>query len=121
MAEAKSCGVCGAPGLRIRHCATGLGDLRRRLLGNQVELLACPACGALWCGAVQPEDPGHPAGVAWPHSLSDWQKVYDLDDGVSLRRWYRKEMRALAGATRPPCRRRRCRFQVRVEKRHGMG
>ena len=119
MAEAASCGTCGAPGLRLRHCTTGLGDLKRCLLGNKVELLACPACGTLWCCAVQPDDPVHPAAVVWPHTTSDWQKVYDLDDGESLRRWYRKHMREIAGDVKPPCRRRVCRFQARP-RTHGV-
>lgn len=61
-------------------------DLRVVLMGNFVSLLERKSDGSLWCGARQ----GTPAPfyVPWPHSRDEWQRLYDLDDGLTLRHWH---------------------------------
>jgi hypothetical protein len=95
---------------------SGGAALRRELLGNQVELFTCPDCGTRWCCAINRGEPAHAAGVVWPHSAGDWQKVYDLDDGVSLRRWFVREIRQAVKSGRP-CGQRACRFGLRRRAR----
>lgn len=96
MATKETCETCRGP-----ECADGRGeggrdrDLTAVLLGNQVRLLRCPACAQLWCYSGQSPGARVPKGVVWPYTLSDWQRVYDLDDGISLRRWHRKRVKEL--------------------------
>lgn len=64
------------------------GGLRPVLLGNRVQLLACPKCGVLWC-CSRHGDPSHAiARVLWEGTAGDWKEAYDLDDGISLNRWH---------------------------------
>lgn len=90
-----SCSLCGAPGRQVVQVSGQGGEYRRVLLGNQVLLLACGGCGALWCAAGQAHDPARLEAVPWDHAVRDWQKAYDLDDGLSLRLWHQRQKRAL--------------------------
>ena len=111
-----SCPTCGSPA-PVRHCLEGSSGLRRVMFGNRSDLMMCLACGTLWCFASHGEDVHQPVGVLWPHDARDWQRVYDLDDGVSLSRWHRGQVRRLSRATPPPCGRRVCRFNQRARSR----
>lgn len=91
------CAACEAPAATRRGREVP-GGFRRVLLGNLVDLLQCPSCGALWCFGLHgsPGDPG--IGIRWTYGARDWQRAYDVDDGVSLARWYRRQVRELTGS-----------------------
>lgn len=107
------CSICGEPQRRVAHCVEPRTGLKAHLLGNRVELLRCDGCGALWCYASHGEEASAPAGLLWPYSVADWQRAYDLDDGISLRRWHLKSLRDLSRTVAHPCGRRICRFRSR--------
>ncbi len=112
----EGCPICGAPA-PIRHCLDGSSGLRRVLFGNRVDLMMCLACGALWCFASHGEDVRQPVGIRWTHDPRDWQRAYDLDDGVALSRWHRRQVRDLSREAAHPCGRRACRFTRRLRAR----
>jgi len=112
MPSEEGCPSCGAPA-PVRHCLDGSSGLRRVLFGNRVDLMMCLTCGALWCFASHGEDVRSPVGIRWTLDARDWQRVYDLDDGVSLSRWHRKQVRGFSRGVQPPCGRRVCRFSQR--------
>lgn len=116
MEQRDACGVCGIPERRVGHCAEGRSGLKVHLLGNRVELLRCEACGGLWCYASHGEDVTSPAGLHWPFTTADWQRAYDLDDGVSLRRWHLRNLKEGSLGIAHPCGRRVCRFRARKRK-----
>jgi hypothetical protein len=116
MAGVLSCEACGGASRRIWHCREDFGPLRQVLLGNKVELLACPACGSLWCYAHLGDEPAQPVAIPWKYGAEDWQKTYDLDDGVSLKKWFRRQVRAISLVVDHPCGRQVCRFRTHRPK-----
>lgn len=110
-----ACKVCGGPKRMVGHCVEGREGLTAKLLGNRVELLKCRHCGALWCYASHGEA-GKPAGIMWPHTESEWTKTYDLDDGVSLKRWHLDRIGREVRHGPHPCGRRICRFRGRKHR-----
>lgn len=95
MSSTPPCAQCGAP-VPLRACVKDEAGLRRILIGNMVDLVRCEACGALWCLGMRGARAKSRTGVLWPHDPRDWQRVYDLDDGASLARWYLKQARQLS-------------------------
>lgn len=110
------CDVCGIPDRKVGHCVEGKAGLQIHLLGNRVELLRCAGCGSLWCYASHGEDASTPAGLHWPYTTADWQRAYDLDDGVSLRRWHFRNMKENSLTVDHPCGRRVCKFRSTRKK-----
>jgi hypothetical protein len=97
----------------LRHCVENRAGLKPLLLGNRVELLGCLECDALWCYASHGEGVSEPAGLIWPYAVVDWQKAYDLDDGISLRQWHLRNMKQSSRHIDHPCGRKVCRFRSR--------
>lgn len=112
MPQQEACPLCGAPS-PIRHCLGGSAGLRRVMFGNRVDLMMCVACGALWCFASHGGDARSPVGVCWTYDARDWQRAYDVDDGVSLSRWHLRQVREATRGVPHPCGRRACRFRQR--------
>jgi hypothetical protein len=83
------------------------------MFGNRVDLMMCVACGALWCFAAHGGEARSPVGVCWAYDARDWQRAYDVDDGVSLSRWHLRQVREATRGVPHPCGRRACRFRQR--------
>ncbi len=116
MPEESLCSVCGEPQRKVAHCSEPRLGLKPCLLGNRVDLLCCSGCGSLWCYANHGDQTAAPAGLIWPYSVADWQRAYDLDDGVSLRRWHLRNIREKSRYLEHPCGRKTCRFLSRSRK-----
>jgi hypothetical protein len=75
--------------------------------------LVCLDCKALWCFASHGRSNEAVYGLSWPYSALDWQRSYDLDDGVSLARWHLKNFRQTSGQADHPCGLRVCGLSAR--------
>lgn len=118
MGEMQSCEQCGAPA-PFRACTSDDAALERVLLGNRVDLMRCGNCGALWCVGAYRSGVRARAWVLWTHAPRDWQRAYDLDDGVSLARWHARQVKAQGCSLPHPCGRGTCRFGQRAAVRGG--
>lgn len=60
--------------------------LRPALMGNFVSLVRRTRDDSLWCAARH--GGSAPVYVRWDHAPEVWKRVYDLDDGLTLRHWH---------------------------------
>ena len=62
--------------------------LERLRIGNYMALEKCPVCQSLWIFVPWEPYASYPYLVRWEHTQEEWQRLHDLDNGVTLHKWH---------------------------------